>query len=352
MTRETTLPRGCAIEVLETIEEVDRLLPKRGTPLVPEQALRELDRRQLIRELNGLPTLYVVAVDGAGLAGLVPIYPTPGGFFESEQAAVLFGESDRFTWSSVSLIGSDGVTPNMMTARISLLPALLRVAWTVAGRYRPELISAPLLDEEQHAAVRSALPPGPARLACRDEAYFDLPYTSFSEYVAALPKQRRRQVRSQRRALLESGLTVRSVPPLEAVEAVLPLLAQVERKYGTTATEDEMRQYLTSTSIAMGAHCSMLVAFDGQAPVAFVTLWDAGPHWRTRAWGCDYGHPAVREQALYFNLTFFEPIERAIAAGVRRVYVGAEALEAKRRRGASVRRLRSLGWEGDIVAQR
>ncbi|MFC4015624.1 GNAT family N-acetyltransferase [Nonomuraea purpurea] len=349
MTRESMLPHGCAIEVLDTIEQVDLL--NDGTRLVPEQVLRELDRRQLIRELNGLLTLYVVAVDGAGLAGLVPIYPTPGGFFESEQAAILFGETDRFTWSSVSLIGSDGVTPNVMTARIPL-PALLRAAWAVAGRYRPELICAPLLDEEQHAAVRSAMPPGPARLACRDEAYFDLPYTSFAEYVAALPKQRRRKVRSQRRALLESGLTVRPVPPLEAVEAVLPLLAQVERKYGTTATEEEMRQYLTSTSTAMGAHCSMLVAFDGAVPVAFVTLWDVGPHWRTRAWGCDYCHPAVRERALYFNLTFFEPIERAIAAGVRRVYVGTEAMEAKRRRGALVRRLRSLGWEGDVVAQR
>jgi hypothetical protein len=290
----------------------------------------------------------VVARDGATLAGLLPLYPTPVEEIEADRVTALFTDlaPDRVA-GTVLLIGSDVEAPNVLTAASPRIArALLRTAWTWARRERTGLVCVPNLDDAQYGDTLASIPVSPSLFGRRDEAYFDVSYRSFQEYLGALPQRQRYKVRRYRRALRESGVVIRSVPAAAAVDDVLPLLAQCERKYGWRDSTRWLRTHLTTTAMAMGHSGRTLLASEGGRVIAFVTVWDVGPYWRVRAWGCDYGAAAVRAAFLYFNLTLFEPLERAITAGVSRIELGSGSLAAKLERGAATRGLRSLGWNG------
>jgi hypothetical protein len=98
----------------------------------------------------------------------------------------------------------------------------------------------------------------------------------------------------------------------------------------------------------MGERGTALVARLRDRAVAVTVLWDIGTQWRVRCWGCDYQVAEVRDAYAYFNLMFYEPVVRAMAAGVTRIVVGTGSLEGKRRRGAATRQLRSIGWSAQL----
>jgi predicted N-acyltransferase len=250
---------------------------------------------------------------------------------------------------TVLLLGSDMRSTNMLTAAPEmpgLAVSMLDVARAMAIRLRPDVVCAPMLNDQQYEWVRSAFPACGPPASETSEAYLDLCFESFDGYIAGLPASWRAKRRKERRRFLESGLDLRVTPPSTVATGAAPLLAQVEQKYGAAGAVIQREwSYLTSTAVAMGRHGSALVAEQDGRLVAFSVVWDTGRHWRVRCWGCDYGAPVVRESFAYFNLVVYEPLIRATAAGVCRLVLGTGSLPAKLERGAAVRRLRSLCWE-------
>jgi hypothetical protein len=332
---------------VDSVDSVSQLLTALGDHPAPEalQELRELERIEQIRRNNGLETRYALALRSGRLTGYVPVYPTPSWFLPAGHIAKLFALADSANWSSPVLIGSDGNSPSTLRATAgSASAALVDAALRIAHEHSPDLICLPYLDEAQHAAVRPAVPPAPALAGEREEAYFDLPFPSFDDYLRTLSQARRGSVRRERRAFLRSGLIVHPVPAADAVDLDY-LLFQVEHKYGASTSLELERIYLETTADAMGESGHALVCCAADRPVAVVILWDLGPTWRVRCWGCDYGSPLIRDARVYFNLVFYESIIRACEAGASRLMVGTGSPTPKIARGARTRTLRSVGWE-------
>ncbi|SFO58702.1 MULTISPECIES: peptidogalycan biosysnthesis protein [Actinomadura] len=337
--------------VVELHTSIAQLRARHSELPVADQNLRELERVERLRRFSSMTTMYLTARTRSGVHGLLPLYPTSRSALPEETVARLFQEETDPAWRSMMLIGSDATAPNSLVCTPDTAAALVEEAVAISVRHSPDLVCFPHLSDAQHAAVRPCLGADPEFSGEREEAYFDLRYGSFDEYVMSLPRQRRSHIRRERRLFRESRVTLRELPPAEVVH-LEPYLTGVESRYGVPPRPELQRLYLRTTAQAMGDRGTALVASVADRPIAFTTLWDLGSVWRTRVWGCDDTHPLVREAAVYFNLMYYEPIIRADAADARRLYVGTGTIEAKTRRGARVRRLRSIGWAPDHARSR
>ncbi|MFC4015622.1 peptidogalycan biosysnthesis protein [Nonomuraea purpurea] len=332
--------KGTEVEVVTAIFGDGAITGDRPGPISSQEA-RELHRIELFRRHHGLRTFYVIAREADDIIGFLPVYPVSRAFAPPRMVTGLFADLPH--WSSALLLGSDGSIPSLLTARPETAGELIARALTLDSGQGPGIACLMHADDAQFELVRPFLPEA-AYLGERQEAYFELPFASFEAYVATLSRNGRSQARRERRRFLDSGLELSAVPAMDAVE-LEPLLTQVERKYDANASAEWEALFLSSTALAMAECGTALVVHDCGRPVAFTLLWQVGSVWRVRCWGCDYAHPAVRDAALYANLMFYEPIIRAGQAGGRRLIVGTGTLESKLRRGASLRRLRSLAWE-------
>jgi len=330
------------MDVLDSARELHAL----PTDLLTGQELRELARLEGLRARDGMATHYAVDVTGGRLTGLLPVYPTPTELLPPTRISGLFGEPGPTDWSVAALLGSDTSGPSLFRFRRNeTARALLALAQTVVDDYGPDLYCLPLLDDGQYEVTAARRPADFA--GERHDAHVSVPCGSFDDYVMALPRQRRVQVRRERRAFLSSGLVVEDRAVTGSL-GLARLLYQVERRHGAPSSVAWERDYLRGVGAAMAGAGTALVASLAGRPVATTVLWDVGSHWRIRCWGCDYAVPEVRDSYAYFNLMFYEPISRAAAAGVSRLAVGTGSLEGKRRRGAVTRRLRSVGWSGQL----
>lgn len=329
------------IEVLDSVRELHALRPDRSG-LLTGQELRELARVEELRTRGGVDTHYVVTVAGGRPTGLLPVYPTPATFLPPDRVTGLFAAPGPGGWTCAALLGSDTSGPNWLRAdNPERVRELVGTAMSVVDGYAPDLYCLPLLDDRQHRAVAAGVPA--VFEGGREEAYLDLPAGTFADWVMALPRQRRVQVRRERRAFRASTLRLGAEPVTDSAE-LAGLLYQVERRHGAPTSIAWEQGYLSSVAAAMGDRGTALVARLAERAVAVTLLWDVGSHWRVRCWGCDYGVAEVRDAYAYFNLMFYEPVVRATTAGVSRIIVGTGSLESKRRRGASTRPLRSIGW--------
>jgi predicted N-acyltransferase len=340
------------VDVVDRLEDVLDLGVTGGAALLTRQEAGELDRIERLREIDGLATRYVVAVDGGVAVGLLPLFPSPGEALAPNRIAEHYpGRADDLRRAgAVLLVGSDmaGASTFLVTGDSQDVAAdMVSAASDVAGRMGAQFVCAPMLDDRQHSWVSSAAPWCGPPASEPSEAYLDLDFESFDAYVATLPSAWRAKRRRERRRFLESGLHLRTVPPAVMPADAAGLLAQVESKYGGASDRShrEIRTYLRTTAMAMGRDATALVAEQDGRLVAFSVLWDTGSGWRVRSWGCDYRASVIRESFAYFNLVVYEPLIRAVAAGVSRLVLGSGSLPAKVERGAAVRRLRSLCWE-------
>ncbi|WP_412518321.1 GNAT family N-acetyltransferase [Actinomadura madurae] len=308
----------------------------------------ELLRVERLYAAQGGEVRYVVATDRGGrLRGLLPVYPVPRRSGSAVDPAELFGPVGA-RWEQAVCLGSLGTLPNAVTAcgpdRVEVLRALFERGVELAAADGADFVCVPQLEDEIAPAVAAVLPARSIARSTSCDAIVDVTFTSFDGYVASLPA-RRRQFRRERRRFAASPLRLFEVPLVDAVRELAPLLHNVERKYGSRDALEVHEIYLLTTGLAMRSSSTTLVACRGRTPVAFSVIWEQGPDWSVRCWGCDY--ELTSGTCAYFNLVFYEPLIRAAERGVRSVNFGTEALEPKRQRGARLRRLTTLGAAAD-----
>jgi hypothetical protein len=146
-------------------------------------------------------------------------------------------------------------------------------------------------------------------------------------------RQRRTNARRELRAFDESGLTVRVADLGAEHDALGPLLANVQRKYGHGADDAAMRGALRRQAESLGAHATTLVCEDEAGdPVGFALLYRWGDELALRVVGFDYER--LRGASEYGQLTCWAVVRHARDRGVRRIHMGIDSYEAKARRGA------------------
>jgi hypothetical protein len=173
------------------------------------------------------------------------------------------------------------------------------------------------------------------------DCVIDLVGAGPEDHLAALPlRQRRTNARRELRRFADSGLRLEAVPLEEHAEALAPLLAQVQNKYGHGQTVAELATLLRAQAEALGRYAVTLVCRDDERTLGFSLCYRWGDELAVRVVGFDYA--ALRDADEYAQLVVHGPLAYCYRTALRRLHLGIDSWEAKCRRGARLRALLAL----------
>ncbi len=168
-------------------------------------------------------------------------------------------------------------------------------------------------------------------------------YDSFDAFLADLSSRKRKMIRKERETAQGRGLTIRALTGDEIEprhwDAFWEFYQDTgSRKWGTP--------YLTRKAFArfhetMREDMLLVLAFNGDRPVAGALNFIGRETLYGRYWGCSEDHPC-----LHFELCYYQAIDWAIANGLQRVEAGAQG-EHKLARGYLPVETHSLHWIAD-----
>lgn len=173
-------------------------------------------------------------------------------------------------------------------------------------------------------------------------------YGSFDDFLSDLSSRKRKMIRKEREGALASGLKVQRLTGAdlrpEHWDAFWTFYQDTGgRKWGrpylTRAFFDEIHRTMADDVL-------LVLAFDGDRPVAGALNFIGRETLYGRYWGCVEDHPF-----LHFELCYYQAIDWAIAAGLTRVEAGAQG-EHKLARGYLPSAVHSAHWITDASFRR
>lgn len=173
-------------------------------------------------------------------------------------------------------------------------------------------------------------------------------FGSFDAFLATLSSRKRKAIRKERATAIDSGLTIRALTG----DQILPQHWDAfwefyqdtgGRKWGTPYLT---RQAFDLFHDTMRNDILLVLAFDGDRPVAGALNFIGRETLFGRYWGCIEDHPC-----LHFELCYYQAIDWAIAHGLSRVEAGAQG-EHKLARGYMPSEVHSLHWITDTGFRR
>ncbi|MBI1758464.1 MAG: GNAT family N-acetyltransferase [Actinobacteria bacterium] len=182
-----------------------------------------------------------------------------------------------------------------------------------------------------------------------------VPEGGLDAHIGALPtRQRRTNARHELRAFAESGLRIVRTTLAGHTDALGPLLANVQQKYGHDHSAEQMASLLQRQAehLQDASVVFLCLAPGDDRPVGFSLAYRHGRELAVRVVGFDYDR--LRGAAEYAHLAVYEPVRYCRENGLERVELGMESFEAKSRRGAVIRPLWALhpvGAAPDLAAQ-
>jgi hypothetical protein len=188
------------------------------------------------------------------------------------------------------------------------------------------------LPYEDAVAVANAFGPRHATIIYHDvEAVVYNVWRTFDEFVSALPKRRRKDVRKELGAFRDSERTVRELTLGQAIPLIAPLNCALMRKYGHDYTTERAAAVFERQAEWLDDVSSVLLAEDPQGPIGFFLRYRHAGHVYSRVAGFDYERP---RQYDYFALSY-EEIRHLIEEGGKSLQLGQGAVEMKVARGAT-----------------
>ena len=168
-------------------------------------------------------------------------------------------------------------------------------------------------------------------------------YADFDGFLAALSSRKRKMIRKERETARASGLTIRSLTGAQIEPQHWDAFWQFyqdtgARKWGTPYLT---RSFFDEVQRTMRDDLLLVLAFDGETPVAGALNFIGRETLFGRYWGCTQEHPC-----LHFELCYYQAIEWAIANGLARVEAGAQG-EHKPARGYLPTPVHSLHYIAD-----
>ncbi|HXM56914.1 MAG TPA: GNAT family N-acetyltransferase [Candidatus Dormibacteraeota bacterium] len=157
-------------------------------------------------------------------------------------------------------------------------------------------------------------------------------------FLSRLSSSRRGMVRREMRAFAATGWRTDVSRLADCLAEAASLVGQVERRHGLTTPDALLRRVFRWQVRAVDGRSAVLTCRDGSgAMVGCVVNYVWRDTLYSRAVGLDYDRIG-RDSFAYFNLIFYEAIERAAGRGLERVHVGL-ATASKIERGAVARPL-------------
>jgi hypothetical protein len=232
-------------------------------------------------------------------------------------------------WAPVTMLGSIGST---ITSPAAVDPA----AW-VAAVYSDLDRSAsttvvPFLSDAVAAAIQP-LVPDTALLLITARAVLDLPYRSWEEYEASLPKRKRTHVRYERRLLRRGGRTI-TIEPLSpaSIAEVAPLQASTQQRHGADTTADDIAQeYARLAASALAGSVVLFICRHDDRAIGYAAGVVRDGIMLIYAAGLDYERTG--SYAEYFNLLVHEPADYCLRNGLRGIDFGPGGFRQKMLRG-------------------
>jgi predicted N-acyltransferase len=168
-------------------------------------------------------------------------------------------------------------------------------------------------------------------------------YASFDDFLAQLSSRKRKMIRKERETARAHGLTIRAltgdqIEPAHWDAFWLFYQDTGSRKWGTPYLT---RAFFDTVQATMRDDALLVLAFDGDRPVAGALNFIGRETLYGRYWGCVADYPC-----LHFELCYYKAIDWAIAQGLSRVEAGAQG-EHKLARGYLPSAVHSLHWIAD-----
>jgi uncharacterized protein len=151
-------------------------------------------------------------------------------------------------------------------------------------------------------------------------------YASFDDFLAALSSNKRKNIRKERRAVAEMGITFQRVTGADLTENHWDHFYAF---YMDTGSRKWGRPYLTRKFFSMlnREHVLLVLAMRGGRIIAGALNMIGGDRLYGRNWGCAEDHPF-----LHFETCYYQALDYAIARGLKVVEAGAQG-EHKLARG-------------------
>lgn len=154
-------------------------------------------------------------------------------------------------------------------------------------------------------------------------------YTTFEDFLNDLSSRKRKMIRKERETARASGLTIRALTGDQIEPAHWDAFWAFyqdtgSRKWGTPYLT---RAFFDEIHRTMRNDVLLVLAFNGDTPVAGALNFIGRDTLFGRYWGCSEDHPC-----LHFELCYYQAIDWAIANGLSRVEAGAQG-EHKLARG-------------------
>ncbi|MGA0539471.1 GNAT family N-acetyltransferase [Neotabrizicola sp. VNH66] len=168
-------------------------------------------------------------------------------------------------------------------------------------------------------------------------------YGDFGDFLADLSSRKRKMIRKERETARAHGLTIRALTG----DAITPdHWRAFWTFYQDTGSRKWGRPYLTRKAFdafhaTMRDDILLILAFDGNRPVAGALNFIGRDTLYGRYWGCIADYPC-----LHFELCYYQAIDWALAHGLTRVEAGAQG-EHKLARGYLPAETHSLHWIAD-----
>ncbi|WP_103258966.1 GNAT family N-acetyltransferase [Tabrizicola aquatica] len=165
-------------------------------------------------------------------------------------------------------------------------------------------------------------------------------YAGFDDFLADLASRKRKMIRKERETAHASGLTIRALTGDQIEpkhwDAFWAFYQDTgSRKWGTPYLT---RKAFTRFHETMRDDMLLVLAFNGDRPVAGALNFIGRETLYGRYWGCIEDHPC-----LHFELCYYQAIDWAIANGLQRVEAGAQG-EHKLARGYLPVETHSIHW--------
>ncbi len=157
---------------------------------------------------------------------------------------------------------------------------------------------------------------------------------SFDDYLQSFKPKSRATLRKERRRIAASPVTIQPLSRIdEHASTISELYTATYRKHGATFW-NHPPEFWSNLSRHLGESAEVLIAEHEGRPIGFSLLLKSDSQqeqWLYRI-GRDEGCQEATD--VYFDLAFYQPIERAIQRGYKHYWVGPGGYEAKFRRGA------------------
>ncbi len=168
-------------------------------------------------------------------------------------------------------------------------------------------------------------------------------YESFDHFLSQLTAKRRKNIRQERRKVMDAGIRFRVLRGDQVTEDEWRLFAQFyaktfEERYSLPTLN---AGFFNEVGRTMGEQVVLVLAYEAQLCVAGALLYRSQSVLYGRHWG------ALRNyDSLHFETCYYQGIEYAIEQGLQRFEPGAQG-EHKIWRGFLPARTRSYHWIGD-----